>query len=67
MMHGVERIKAAVRGDLQDGGRRVERAINRSHAFAVPTAAEPEGTLAAVPGAAEFCVVKPPGHQFRRV
>lgn len=66
MRHRVEGGEAGVHGDLDDRGRRVERAIDRAHALAVPAAAGAEGAFAAVPVVAETRPVQPPGDQLAR-
>src|SRR6266581_6860016 len=58
--HRIEGSEALVRGDLQYGGRGIERAVDRPDASAVPTPAELVGTLAAVPVRSVCRLVEPP-------
>jgi hypothetical protein len=58
--HSVENLETFVDGDLQDGGRGVERTIDGADALAVPTPAGPERPLAAVPGRGMDPLIKTP-------
>jgi hypothetical protein len=56
--------KTLVDRDLKDRRRRVDRAVNRPHALAVPAAADTIGAFAAIPCRGIGCLVEPPCDQL---
>ena len=60
----VQRSEALVDSDLEDGGRRVDRAIHRPDAVAVPTAARAVGAFASVPTVPMLPLVETPCHKL---
>ena len=64
MRHGVERFEPLVDRHFQNGGRRVDRAVDRPHPPAVPAPANQKGPFAAVPARGKRRLVQPPRHQF---
>ena len=63
MRYGVQGAKSLVNRDLQDGGSRVQRAVDGAHAFPVPAAAKAERAFTAVPRLGVLLLIQPPGHQ----
>ena len=64
MRHGVERFETRVHRDLEDRRRRIDRAVDRAQAPAVPAAPGEIGALTAVPARTESRLIQPPRYQF---
>ena len=58
--HGVERFETLVDGDFEDGGRRIEAAVDGGDAFAVPATGVQERSFAAVPCPRMFQLIEAP-------
>jgi ParB-like chromosome segregation protein Spo0J len=64
MRHGVKRPETRVDRHFQDGGRRIDGAVDGVDAPAVPAAANPGRSIPAIPGRRAVASVETPNYEF---